>query len=56
MAKQSYSYLLGRLKEPSTWAGLSVLALMFGVEQVEVDSVINVATALAAAVAVFKRG
>jgi hypothetical protein len=38
--------ILNRFKEPSTWAGLSVLAVVFGVPAATADAVANVATAM----------
>jgi hypothetical protein len=35
-----------RLKEPSTWAGLSVLAVLFGVPAATADAISGVATAV----------
>jgi hypothetical protein len=45
------TFLLARLAEPSTWAGLAVLGLHFSSGQV--TSLSGIATALAGAVAVF---
>lgn len=42
-----------RLKEPSTWAGLSMLATMFGVPSDHVSAVSGVVAAIGAAAAVF---
>lgn len=38
--------ILKRIKEPSTWAGLSVLAAVFGVPREAADAVASVATAV----------
>lgn len=40
--------ILKRLKEPSTWAGVSMLAVMFGVPASTADAVVNAIGALAA--------
>ena len=47
--------LLDRLKEPSTWAGLSVILGVFGVKFApeQLTAVIGVVTAVCAALAVF---
>lgn len=46
---------LKRLKEPSTWSGLSVLLMLAGINITgdQVNAIIQVGTALAAAAAVF---
>lgn len=47
--KQAFS----RLKEPSTWAGLSALFVVFGLSVEQAAAVANVGAALAGAAAVF---
>ena len=47
--------ILARLREPSTWAGLSVIATLAGVPVAHVDAVGGVVAALCAAVAVFTK-
>lgn len=49
------SYLVSRLKEPSTYAGLASLLGLVGVNLApeSLTAIISVATAIAAAVAVF---
>lgn len=44
--------LLQRLREPSTWAGLSVLGLLFGVDAVKLNAVAEAGVALAGAASV----
>lgn len=45
--------IFNRLREPSTWAGISTIALLFGVPVAHVDAVGGVVAALSAAAAVF---
>lgn len=47
------NFILKRLKEPSTWAGLSVFAALFGVPEDQCNAVAAVGAAVAGAVAVF---
>jgi hypothetical protein len=47
-------YLIDRLKEPSTWAGLSVLTALLGVPMEHVNAVHGVVAAALGAVAIFK--
>ncbi len=44
---------LNRLREPSTWAGLSALGVLFGLNATEVESITGVVIALSGAAAVF---
>ena len=44
--------ILKRFKEPSTWAGLSALAILFGVNPETANTVLQAVGAVAAAVAV----
>lgn len=44
-----------RLREPSTWAGLSALMVVFGVNVEAAAAVANVGAAVAGAAAVFMR-
>lgn len=44
--------ILARLREPSTWAGLSALGLLFGVPPGTLDAVSTAGIALAASAAV----
>ena len=44
-------YIVGRLKEPSTWAGLAVFIGMFGLSPDTVDRVTQNAPAIATAIA-----
>jgi len=44
---------LSRLKEPSTFAGLSAIALLFGASVEQAQAVAHVVAALAGAAAVF---
>lgn len=41
--------ILSRFKEPSSWAGLAAIALMFGARPDQVDAVHGVVTAVATA-------
>lgn len=45
-------YLVNRLREPSTMAGLSVLAVLFGAPAGTVDIVVQAVASVAAAAAV----
>lgn len=47
------NWLLGRLKEPSTYAGFSVIALTLGLSDVEWSAISNAVAALAGVAAVF---
>lgn len=44
--------LLQRMREPSTWAGLSALGMLFGLNSTEVESITGVMIALSGAAAV----
>lgn len=46
------SLILGRLREPSTWAGLSILGAVFGLPPGTVEAAGQVAAGLAALVAI----
>lgn len=50
---EKFMKVIGRLREPSTWAGISALAMLAGVPIAHVDAVSGVVAALAGAVAVF---
>lgn len=54
---KSLEYLLARLKEPSTWAGVAIFVGMFGVDQDLLDRITAnapaVVTAVGALVAIF---
>ena len=45
--------LLDRLKEPSTYAGFSVLAVLFGVQIEQFQAIANVIASIAAALGMF---
>lgn len=45
--------VIGRLKEPSTWAGLAGLLAVFGLQVEQAQAVASVGSALAGALAVF---
>lgn len=45
--------LLQRIKEPSTWAGLSALLMLLGVNVEAVTALANIGAAVAGAAAVF---
>lgn len=45
--------IIKRLREPSTWAGISTFALLFGVPVAHVDAVGGIVAAVSAAAAVF---
>lgn len=45
--------IINRMKEPSTWAGLGVLAALFGVPMAEYQAVATAGAALAGALAIF---
>lgn len=45
-------YASRRVREPSTWAGLSVLLTLFGVPAVHLDQVYQIVGAIAAVLAV----
>lgn len=47
-----FKYILGRMKEPSTWAGFAALAVLFGVPVDTANIVVQAVGAVAAAVAV----
>lgn len=49
---QRFSYILKRLKEPSTLAGLSVLGVLFGLPPGTVEVVTQAVTAVAAVAAI----
>lgn len=51
--KGKIMYLVNRLREPSTMAGLSVLAVLFGAPTGTVDIVVQAVASVAAAAAVF---
>lgn len=44
--------VLKRLKEPSTWAGIAGLAVLFGVDPVKADIIVQAVGAVAAGLAV----
>lgn len=44
---------LKRLREPSTWAGLSALGVLFGLNAAQVETLTGLAIALTGAAAVF---
>ena len=44
---------LNRVKEPSTWAGLAGLAVVFGVSSKQWSMIGNAVSAVAAAIAIF---
>lgn len=46
------AFILGRLREPSTWAGLSVIAAMFGAPPGSVDLVHQIVAGVTGLVAV----
>lgn len=45
--------ILSRFREPSTWAGLSALLMLFGVNVEQAGAISQAGAALAGAVAVF---
>lgn len=45
--------ILNRIKEPSTWAGLSMLGVVFGLPPGTIEAVGQVAGGIAALVAIF---
>ena len=45
-------HLIDRLKEPSTWAGLAGLALLFGLSQAQFDTYVQAITGLLAFMAI----
>ena len=47
--------IVGRMKEPSTWAGLSALMMLFGLNVEEAAAVANVGAGLAGVAALFMR-
>lgn len=47
--------IIQRFREPSTWAGVSVLLALFGVNVEQAQAVAQVGAALAGAAAVFMR-
>jgi len=51
--KSTLFWALRRAKEPSTWAGLAGLAVVFGVSAEEWSVVGNAVAAVAAAIAMF---
>lgn len=44
--------IIQRMREPSTWAGLSVLGLLFGVDAVKLNAIQEIGIALASGAAV----
>jgi phage shock protein PspC (stress-responsive transcriptional regulator) len=44
--------ILKRLKEPSTWAGIAGLAVLFGVDPVKINAITTAAVAVASGVAI----
>lgn len=46
-------YFLNRMTEPSTWASLASLAVLFGAPTTQVNAVVQLIGAAAAAVGVF---
>ena len=48
-------WIIQRASEPSTWAGLAGLAVVFGLSQAELEAVSNAVAAVAAALAMFVR-
>lgn len=48
--------ILDRIKEPSTWAGLSALLMLFGVNVEAASMVANAIAAVAGAAAVVMKG
>lgn len=44
--------VLKRLKEPSTWAGIAGLAVLFGVDPIKANIVVEAVAAVAAGLAV----
>lgn len=44
--------VLKRLKEPSTWAGIAGLAVLFGVDPVKISAVVQTVGAVAASAAI----
>ncbi|WP_314434601.1 hypothetical protein [Massilia timonae] len=44
--------VLKRLKEPSTWAGIAGLAVLFGVDPIKANVVVEAVAAVAAGLAV----
>ena len=49
---RNLSFILARLREPSTMAGLSALAVLFGAPPGAIDAAVQVAGAVAGAAAV----
>lgn len=47
-----FTWFLDRLKEPSTWAGLSAVAVALGLSEVEWAAIGSAAAAVAGAVAI----
>lgn len=45
--------MMNRLRQPSTWAGLSALGLLFGLNAEQVDTLAGAGVAVASALAVF---
>lgn len=45
-------FSINRLKEPSTWAAIAVLATLFGLDNQQADQIASAGAALAAIVAV----
>ena len=50
------SYLIERFKEPSSWAGISAVALAFGVSAGEVNVIVQAGAALAGLASFFLKG
>jgi phage shock protein PspC (stress-responsive transcriptional regulator) len=44
--------LIQRLKEPSTWAGIAGLAVLFGVDPVKINAITTAAVAVASSAAI----
>ena len=57
LTSTSVKFLLGRLKEPSTWAGIAVFIGAFGLDQDTIDRLVSngpaIAVGLTAVIAVF---
>jgi hypothetical protein len=45
--------IFNRLKEPSTWAGLAGLAILFGVDPVKINAITTAAVAVGSSAAIF---
>ncbi len=48
-----FTWILDRLQEPSSWAGLSAIALSLGLSDAQWSAIAQAGAALAGAVAVF---